>query len=215
METINDPAAATKTCGNGPNCQHPDGPTLPLTEFYGQWGRLARQCKECTKAYQKTRPRYGRKSERITWRDAEREVAEYLQVKGIYAVSGIASEWTWVDVVAWGCVRIEVKTANFNGRSFQFHIASTKRKNWSKNDLLVLVCKSKHETTYHVFPKSFAIFRNADGTPKDSISYFPDPAFRHHTRPTLTREIMDDHRDRWELVEDIRRVWMAERALTG
>lgn len=196
-----------KICKNGTNCKHPDGPALPLSEFYhrNRLGELQNSCKECAKVYRRTRTNRD-KAIVETWRPAEQEVINHLRSIGIYATSGVASQWNWVDVVAWGCVRIEVKTSNIQDGRFQFNLCPKIRANWHKNDLLLFVCRWESAITYHLFPVDFDLFYRDDGSIKDHLTYIPNPKFRHN-KPVLTPEIMSAYQDNWGLIEDRRRAW--------
>ena len=198
---------SVKTCSSGEKCVHPDGPVLNISEFYSRAnGSLLSKCRECAKLYSRqfVRKRYG---ERATRRSPETEAIEVLRSAGIYASTGIASEWTWVDVVAWGCVRIEVKTSNFKNGRFNFSLCPRIHANWDKNDLLMLACNWWAETTYHIFPMNYDLFYRADGSLIDHLCYIPDPKFRRKTL-AITTEIMDQHQNNWGLIEKQRQFWI-------
>lgn len=102
----------------------------PLSEYYQHPNAkdgLQPYCKDCAKAI-------SRKSlKRNQPREYEVRFVEYLKSKGIYAVVGRSSRTKahrFVDVVAWGCVGIELKTCNVHDNGeifFSFSIAQTEK----------------------------------------------------------------------------------------
>lgn len=196
-----------KTCCRGDDCVHPDGPTLPLTEFYKRRGsKDGREslCKPC-------RLKYGRDNQHLNTLACHREhpmnpnealVIDRLRSFGIFASPGKSSIYRWIDVVAWGCVRIEVKasTLHKNGM-YQFGIGRGKHgKEKDRSDLVVLVALGD-EPSFHVFPSDHPVFYHPNGSPKSAVSYAtrgnPPKSGRG---VVLNSELMAQAKDRWELV---------------
>lgn len=200
----------TKTCRRGEGCVHPNGPTLPRSEFYklrGTRDGLQPICKECHKA--ECAVRY-KKNPRQQWRNRAGSVTEKMTVDrlrsfGIYAAPGKCSEYTWVDVVAWGCVRIEVKHATLNKRgSYQFHMGYKRGEEKDRSDLVVLILLDL-QPRFFVFRSSDPVFYHEDGTTKRSVNYAPDGNGPKKAQGvSLATEIMSEAEDRWELVEEKR-----------
>lgn len=197
------------------------GQPKPITEYYkhlGQKDGLEVRCKECVRAYSRQyRQTHGQplRGSRESGRATEQNVIDKLNGLGIFATSGKTSPFPWADVVAWGCVRIEVKTSVFQGR-YNFGFTPTQIRRGVEADLILLVCvlPESNETTYHLFPSDFEVFYHnnrrgyASGRLKAGVHYVPDHLikFRHHHTNALTTAIMDKHQNAWELIEQKRRV---------
>lgn len=198
-----------KTCIRGEKCIHPDGPTLPLTEFYKQRGArdgLSPVCKECkkkesalyTKKRGQKRGKAGHPSEKL--------VIDRLRSFGVYAVPGKSSEWHWIDVVAWGCVRIEVKAASVNARGvFTFNMGKKRGKEKDRSDLVVLVMLYDEDPRFFVLESAHPVFYHPDGRPKLGVGHATNggtPKNGHGV--VLNAELLSASEDRWELVEERR-----------
>src|SRR3989304_7966081 len=107
-----------KTCKNGAQCLHPSGPHLPLSEFYQRAGAADGYYTVCKFRKRQENKRYIPKSRHIASYESEAKAIGKLRSVGIYALPGKMSEWRSIDVVAWGCVRIEIKTAQVVTSSF-------------------------------------------------------------------------------------------------
>lgn len=207
----------TKVCIRGARCVHPDGPELPATLEYFYRQRSSRDglqpsCKECIKA--NTRRNYarnGNKSEKPS-NTGEWLVKSHLRSLGIFAEKGAGGHHKYVDLVAWGCVRIEVKTSTLINGRFQFSIGR-RANSFHGHDLVILVCKwPDDQATYHVFRPDHPVFYKSRGQLKRGVIYNPTPQHRHNdglNGMTLSAEIMAEHQDRWDLIEECRLNWRA------
>lgn len=142
--------------------------------------------------------------------ETERLVIQELRAFGIPACPGKALSRKWVDVVAWGCVNIEVKssTPRDNG-DFIFALTPRQKQRGVFADLTVLVCKLAGNCTFHVFESDHDIFYNEDVRKKYVVYASEDRQHRKATRSGrtithLTTELMQSSRNAWELVEDVR-----------
>lgn len=203
-----------KVCHNYERCLHPNGPVLPITEFYGHKSAkngIEGVCKICKLDY----ARIWRENKRAKGRiwdktiptiESEADVIRELRSHGIFAAPGKLGEHFHLDIVAWGCVRIDAKRSQFNGRSFTFPLGRKDEEYWYLTDLIILVCIWPDEhSTYHVFPADHSIF-TINGKHKSGVCYTPSNLRRqkHPYRVSITDELMEAHRDRWDLVEEYR-----------
>src|SRR5262245_36882243 len=88
------------------------GEEKPLEEFYTRRNTgdgYMNWCKECHKSVTYANTRHP-KDKAVEM--GATDVIRKLQNLGIYAAPGKASVYQHVDVVAWGCVRIEVKSSH-------------------------------------------------------------------------------------------------------
>jgi len=190
------------------------GEEKPLTEFYVKLNPRSKThwkvCKPCWIDRSNTRDKQvghtRRVSDRITPRiKADGDVINTLHSLGIWATPGKASIYPHVDVVAWGCVRVEVKSAARNYKGFfSFRFSARQVREGVKADLIVLVLKHDSAETFHVFPASHPVFYNESGL-RSSVAYIP------RRRPGsqkldhwLTPQLLDEQQDAWHLIEKCR-----------
>jgi len=146
---------------------------------------------------------YKSKQKDIGSNSGEQLVINKLRSLGIYAAPGKSSEYKRLDVVAWGCVRIEVKTARRNKKGgFHFGMGRKRDKEYNRSDIVVLVCIDS-DVSFHVFRSNHSAFYHHDGRSKISVQYKEDTKFRHSSAG-LDNEAMAYHLDRWDLIEEAR-----------
>lgn len=202
----------TKLCGKGADCVHPNGPRLPLSEFYPMRGRVDgvhTYCKACCRAASRARVQT-----QDPGNEGEALVIEALSQVGIFALPGKFSPWTHGDITAWGCVRIEVKSATLHHRtqgkpSFLFN-NSNRAGELSASDLVVLVCHWPDGDTFHVFPADHPAFYRPSGEEKTGFAYRPGSELKRSRAKDgvpLTDALMVEHENRWDLVELARLTW--------
>lgn len=205
----NDTTEPKKHCLSGERCLHPDGPELPLSEFYrakSSKNGYQSRCKICHGLQNKmaTISRQGNQRGKPGY-ETEGMVIEELRRQGIYAAPGKSSEFHNLDVVAWGCVRIECKSSikDRMGR-YLFNFNNQRRKGISA-DLVVLVCLGD-EITFHVFPARHGVFYK-HGRVKMGVQYDP---YRSHFKggqvagARLTTALMNQYQNAWYLIEEKR-----------
>ena len=184
------------------------GETKPVAEFYFRFGKPYSACKECVK--QKSRE-YERLNTTATPNNGEATVIDELWRQGIYAANGRAAPWRYVDVIAWGCVRIEVKTSHpyypKHGISleFQFGMGSNRRKDFDNCDIVIMLARWEDGDEFYIFPADHPVFRNAKGDLKYGISWRPFANHRKITPWLCSNEVMEAHRDNWGIIEEYRR----------
>lgn len=173
-----------------------------LSEYYprGTSGYLCSECKDCMKARSKRQVSVDRK---ISVVPSEGDVITQLHVNGVPALPGKALHQQWADVIAWGCVLIEVKSSSLNDRQFTFAFTASQRNGKLRGDLIVLVCRYEDKNTFHVFPSNHPMFYGKNGKLKTSVNWTPDR--NKQGKPSvLTDEMMVDAENRWQMVEDYR-----------
>lgn len=181
------------------------------TEFYKRGRKSARFsfCIECFKISHKNSKIVARQT---PGQPAEGIVIEYLKNMGIYAAPGKCSEWRWIDVVAWGCVLIEVKSSTLRpDNTYTFNFTPTQRIKGIQADLVVLLPIEEFENTFHVFRSNDPIFYKRDGTLRQAVDYKLFPKFYREGYETLTLEKMSKAKDDWGLIEEIRQRKIAKR----
>lgn len=201
-----------KQCKNGADCVHPekqgDG-WLPESEFYTvhRTGRLYSNCKACRKQLGKNTKQTNAKRRKVSGEPAEDATVFRLKQNGIHATIGRLSEFTHVDVVAWGCVRIEVKSSlplpDKPGWRFCFY---SQQKQGIKADLVVLVPLDENglPVMFSVFPADCYKFFRPNGKMKAGVQVLVNPGHRKSGYTALTMQDMHDHEDDWGQIEVVR-----------
>ena len=186
---------AQKLC---PTC----GQRKPLNEFYiRKSGTPYAYCKDCQKLRAKTQTF---KPREVPGEPGEADVIAKLRSVGIYAAPGKSSEWRNLDVIAWGCVRIEVKFSSLSDGQFRFTITNRDKARWLRADVVILVCEWECEKTYHLLPSDHPAFY-INGNLKGGASYAIAPQRRvHKDRVILTHSVMTTAMNDWGLIEAAR-----------
>jgi len=175
----------------------------PYSEFYMRGIYPTSECKTCMKARNKTRKIVPKTQSLV---ESEKLVIAKLNSLGIPAYPGKAMSHAHVDVVAWGLVNIEVKYSIPKNRIYSFLTTPSQRENGFRAHVVVLVCDTKTEVTFHLFGSSDPVFF-IDGRMKHAISFAPEVVNHKHerNRVVLTSELMFSARDQWMLIEQHRR----------
>lgn len=187
-----------------------------VDEFYSRSGAPHLHynvCKECFRAGAKTRRPLGKL---VASTDTEHAVIQQLIQRGIPAVPGKSLAHRYADIIAWGCVMVEVKSSTLHPNDiFQFGFTGQQQNRGLRGDLVVLVCQYDDCNTYHVFPSDHAIFYR-NGQLKTATCYMLNPKHRKFRQGVtqLTDELMTQHQDAWHLVEE-RRLQVQRRLMAG
>lgn len=173
-----------------------------LSEFYPRPGGkyVTSECKECMKARSRNQVAVDKK---VALVPSEAGVIVELHKRGIPALPGKALHQQWADVIAFGCVLIEVKSSLLNHRgTFNFAFTASQRSGKLRGDLVVLVCKHDDgENTFHVFTANEPFLYGEDGKLKMAVSW--TPARGRQGRPSVVTDgMMEAARNRWSLVDD-------------
>lgn len=190
-----------KRCKNGANCvqadKYPDG-LMPTSEFHPNKGR----CKKCWSLFVQDAPNRvinARKSlAREYGENAQKAVIKACENLGIFA-----ERYGLIDVRAWGCVHIEVKSST-PVRDGVWHF-SFNNQDGINGQLVVLVPLDDAgiPLRYSVFPANLPIFfRN--GKLKRSVQIISNPIHRKSGHTVLTMQDMEDHEDAWYQIEEVR-----------
>lgn len=136
----------------------------------------------------------------------EQIVIDKLKQNGIQAVSGKELVKEYVDIVAWGCIKIEVKSSILHkGKNFAFRFSERQRTDEVKNDFVVLVCCWETEKTFHILPGNDDCFYIA-GKKKSVVMYQPLANRRKFTKfyALLSPLKMYESQEKWLIIEDKR-----------
>lgn len=209
-------ATATKICKDCNN-------EYPLTAVHWHIRKASKDgynhyCKACTGERSK---RYGRASRqrggRISGDVGTRLAVPYLAKHGIYADYGKNTRYKYVDVMAWGCVKIEVKLSqNHVGKdwlltsvmttgAWSFKMYSANNKDTLTPDVIMLICdRGDGSPSYHLLPYTHPVFYRKDGVRKINVSYQ-----EYETKSTwmfddFPLSWMDESRDNLALIESVR-----------
>lgn len=205
MTTISKPCTKCKT-------------PKPLTSFYMRSGftdpdepghRLS-ECIDCMRQRNYDEPCVHPTEPRAP---TEVLVIDYLKAHGVSCLPGKAVHAAHVDVVAWGCVNIEVKYARYEPQygsklGFKFTITPKQRERGFLAHVVVLVCDyGLPGLSFHLFPSKFIAFYK-EGRLKKGFDYIPGrdkPEKQLYPGiEVLTDLDMDTARDRLELIERAR-----------
>lgn len=190
------PIPLTKRC----NGKHGCGEILPITEFYKHPnGHHQSMCKKCHTAYNKSR------SGKTKSNEHEQAFVLECHKHGVFAVQGAATRsHAWTDVIAWGCVRIEVKAAEIGAtKGYNFRGTARQSKRGFDADIVVLVA----DGDYYFLPADHAVFFRNDGKRKTAVSWRPghNPNGRDFRWGTpLTDDIMAAHKNGWHMIEMVK-----------
>lgn len=135
----------------------------------------------------------------------------YLTKHGIHCLPGKAVKASDVDVVAWGCVWMEVKYSAMRERGeFMFHVTPPQQRRGFLAHIVLLICDYGDRQTFHFLPADTPAFYHK-GKLKGGISYLPGRKTISGKGPvpggmkaTLTDDIMTESQDRFDMIETTR-----------
>lgn len=183
----------------------------PLSEFYirsgttdpTEPGHYVSECKSCMKVRSKNNGTLNPYEPRVL--TEQLAIARLLDV-GIFALPGKAIAASDVDVVAWGCVWIEVKYARYQFergvRKFKFNTTPKQQQRGFLADLVMLICDYGDDLTYHLFEANHPVFYMGDRV-KSGFTFTPGAleAKKHgDNRVVMTQPLMDEAQDRWDKI---------------
>lgn len=168
-------------------------------------GHYVSECKSCMKVRSKNNGTLDPYEPRVL---TEQLAIERLLDVGIFALPGKAISASDVDVVAWGCVWIEVKYARYEFKrgvkKFTFNTTPKQQQRGFLADLVMLICDYGDELTYHLFDANNPVFYMDQGSRvKSGFTFTPGAmeAKKHgDNRVVMTQPMMDDAQDRWDLI---------------
>lgn len=184
--------------------------TLPISEFYKRSNQTdtlnpsqyAGECKSCVKARNHDPKPIAKQ---VPYALSEQWGIKYLHSKGIPALPGKALSFAWVDVIAFGCVRVEVKYSTLlEGEHFKFTLTPGQKKRGLLGDVVMLVCDYGTRATFHLFLPSFPAFYINDKL-KTGFHFTPGALKARKfgaTRVVMTQPMMDSAQDNVRLIHD-------------
>ncbi len=173
-------------------------------------GDTLSECKNCMKQRSKMYSTSNRAKREARAYPDRLAIAELMR-NGIHALPGKAISASHVDVVAWGCVWIEVKWARLathsGKRKFHFVCTAAQQEHGFRAHVVMLICEyDADQYTYHVFNVEHPVFYIHDRV-KSGFTFTPGAqrALKHgNNRVVMTQPIMDGHEDAWEIIETAR-----------
>ena len=134
---------------------------------------------------------------------------------GLYLLAAIAANLSVhrrLDLIAWGCVKIEVKYAKFTdtemNKGFHFAISKKQASDGLVADLVMFICDYGDSETYHIFPVQRPVIQRTIRSRNRAILYVPSHMKRHQHvnsgKAMLTKSMMDYYQDAWHLIELVR-----------
>lgn len=181
----------------------------PVTEFYPRpkgAGLYTSECKDCMKLRSKNQT--ARAKEWTPKDTGESLVFNKLMSMGIWTAPGrTLKDFPFVDLVAWGCVGIEIKTARQkrSNKYINFGFSPDQIEHGIRGDIIILLDHTSASPRFYVFPaRHSAFYRN--GILKSVVTITPDriKSVRKHRGATLsllTQEILDKHENAWDIIE--------------
>lgn len=170
-------------------------------------GHYLSECKSCMLERSKTAKRLDASEPRAA---TEIFAIDYLKSQGIPCLPGKAVSFAHVDVVAFGCVTIEVKYARLESdhgtKKFVFSSTPQQVKRGYLADALLLICEySPNEKTYHIFSSHHPVFYIHDRV-KNGFTFTPGAlvAKKHgENRVVMTQPLMDEHQNKTGMLWDL------------
>lgn len=178
----------------------------PLTEFYRRSGypnQWLSECKVCMKQRSQnhvplppTEPRA--KTEILAINELRRN--------GIHAAPGKSVKHSDVDVVAFGCVNIEIKYSrlerSYSADRYTFGVTPAQIRRGFLADLVMLICDNNGRLSFHLFRADFPAFY-MKGRLKKGFDFLPGRLKNmkpSSDRVVLTQPMMDEAENRWSLI---------------
>jgi len=174
----------------------------PISEFYMEKTSTGNKpyprCKPCHIIKVNSRPLNRVRTDKPLVA-SEATAIKFLNRNGIFTASGKLSSYKYLDAVAWGCVRIEIKTSHKREGRFDFRFSYQQKNKRLQADIIILQCFHNIKTTYHIFPANHPAFYE-NGALK-SVSYSLRGQSNDHG---LTTEIMNAHENAFHYIEEAR-----------
>lgn len=188
----------------------------PFSEFYQRSGfskdnpptlsgHYQVECKDCMRERSRNHIRVAKI---VSLVPSEIMAMNRLHSVGIPALPGKAVSAADVDVVAYGCVWIEIKYGklawNHGGECFKFSATPKQRERGFLADLVLLICEyPNNDATYHLFDAKHPVFY-MKGRLKVGWQFTPGAmeAKKHgNNRVVMTQPLMDAAQDAYWLIE--------------
>lgn len=168
----------------------------PISEFpLTHRKKPARICKACGYERQKG---YTVKKKHQASRPSEDSTIAEMKRHGIFATSGKASDYHYVDVVAWGCVRVEVKLATKDGNGYTVSFSDDQVKDGIRGDVVVMIIPSEFGDAYYVLPVDFPLFY------REGKLQYRMSVTMNAQREAWRWQMVSRYRAAWHLIEEAR-----------
>lgn len=183
-----------------PDCKQ----MLSPDQFYQRGGGyLHTYCKECTKSRTRKRAAEGLvvSNPQQALIPSEQDVIKELTKRGIPALPAKALGHRFGDVIAWGCVPIEVKSATRIDDAYAWGFSAHQRKTGIRGMFVILVCYDEQgqNPVYHIFDAKSPWFY-INGQLKKGIGYKPVRG-NGGRKPGISDQEFENSRDAWHLIE--------------
>jgi hypothetical protein len=191
----------------------------PFSEFYAragyrtpenpptEAGHTVSECKACMKLRSQSTNHLSVQTPRTP---TEIFALQYLRQQRIFACTGKAASYPHVDVVAWGCVRIEVKYAKLQalGKQMGYRFVATPQqsKHGFRAEVVMLICEDEQGRAHHLFDAIHPVFYMGERVKAGfEVVVGKQEAIKHaDNRVVMLQEMMDEARDAVHLIEEHR-----------
>lgn len=175
---------------------------LPSSEFYIRGGGyLNTYCKECSKERTRLRTASTVDDPHHSFITSESDVITALNRRGIPALPAKALSHRYGDVIAWGCVPIEVKSSRYINEQFSWGFTPRQRKSGVRGMIIILVCYwDDKPPDFHLFDAKNPWFYQ-NGNLKSGVGYKPVRSAAGRRRVLADGEFEASH-NAWHLLEE-------------
>lgn len=194
MTTLQPQIVTVKDC---PHC----GATKSVDEFYLRTdGRNYNSwCKACMMENSRQLAKQNI-SRLITRIDGENAVLSALHQQGIPAVPGKALSHKWADIIAWGIVRIEVKSSvRYDDGSFHWNFTSRQVHDGVRGQIAILM-ENAEVPVFHVLSSQSPVFYRK-GERKTTVAY---PLKAIWPEAEQMNQLVAESTSRWGRITEIR-----------
>lgn len=181
---------------------------LPLSEFYKRpnSNSYTSECKTCMKSRSKAQ-HLTNEDYQVPVVESEKMAIEYLHSNGIPALPGKTIRMSFVDVIAFGCIGVEVKYSPLVDGKFIFKTTPSQQKHGFRADVVMLICDYGDRKTFHLFPAKHPVFYMGERL-KTGFTFTPgayEPLKHGENRVVMVQGMMDWAQD------DLRQIYTAFR----
>lgn len=181
-----------------PDCEQ----VLSVEEFYKRSdGTPGTYCKKCANIRTRNNPNRFEERKHIPLIASERDAITKLESLGIPVMPAKAFGHTYGDILAWGCIGIEVKSANLINGSFLWGFSPRQRKHGIRGSILILIAYNDNEVSMYVFDAKDPLFYDDNGKLKTCAQWTPNRA-NGGRKSLLTDEVMNQHQGAWHILRN-------------
>ena len=175
----------------------------PIEEFYTHKSTKDGYLNHCKK-YKKEQQRTYKN------RIAGQDVGETFAVQKLSSLGIYAERTGTPDVTAWGCVKIEVKRADYNADKCCYAFNFTNQYHSGLvADLILLIPQKGQKISFHIFPADHPVFYRIVKSKrrlKSGVMFRENRKNKPHDRfgMILSPDLMAEYENRWDLIEQKR-----------